>query len=86
MINYEWDIETTDGDGDIIDHNHRDRLNQYYKEELEDGDLVLVRTDLEGRSWAYVENGKLPEYFLDSFGVTIAKVPKRFHQELEKID
>lgn len=85
MISYEWDIETTDADGDIIDHNHRDKLNEYRKEELESGDLVLVRTDSEGRSWAYVENRELPEYFQDSFGVNIAKVPKRFHEELKKM-
>lgn len=45
--------------------------------------LVLVRDELdvwncvEERTWAYVEDGKLPETFQDGH-----KVPVRFHREL----
>ena len=51
--------------------------------------LVLVRDvyrnwDLSDRSWAYVEDGKLPEYFSDPWQQEECKVPKRFHAEIEK--
>lgn len=83
---YEWDIETIDSDGDIIDHNHADKLSSY--KEI-DGVLVLVRdvgNKIDGvidRSWAYVLGKKLPEYFTDSYESRVAKVPARFHLELK---
>ena len=52
--------------------------------------LVLVKDvyrqwDLVDRSWAYVEDGKLPEYFSDAWQREDSKVPKRFHVEFGKI-
>lgn len=86
--NYEWDIEEQDEYGDIVDHNHADKLTQYTADEIAQIDnkrftLVLVRTyddmTLGGydRSWAYVENMMLPEEFDNGI-----KVPKRFRDEL----
>ena len=85
---YEWDIETIAPWGDILDHNHEDRLCDLPP--LEEGQrLVLVRDrfcDFDGlidRQWAYVEEGKLPERF-DDGQVELAKVPQRFHKELAR--
>jgi hypothetical protein len=86
-IEYEWDIETYDEHGDIIDHDHSDRCPGQPRV----GKLVLVRNvfegereyfedtaDLKDRAWAYVGiDGKLPATFDDG-----EKVPKRFHKEL----
>ena len=85
---YEWDAETW-LDDEVHDHDHRDTLGEMSRLEA-DQRLVLVRdvgNRIEGlldRLWAYVENGKLPEYFSDSMTVTGVKVPQRFHRELAK--
>ena len=86
-ITYEWDIETWEDD-EIIDHDHRNRLHEFGNERLtlavneDDGlRLVLVRDDDNGRSWAYVDDGELPEMFLDACSNPVAKVPKRFKSE-----
>jgi hypothetical protein len=87
MPNYEWDIETVDADGDVIDHNHRDRVHEFDGEELtmavaEDGRrLCLVRNDASGRSWAYVKDGDLADTFLDAYEKPVAKVPARYRAE-----
>lgn len=67
---YEWSIETVDEHGDIIDSSFWDELP---KEPLEENQrLCLVRNEgnetdgLTDRLWAYVVDGKLPEYFTDS--------------------
>lgn len=81
-------------DPDILDHDHRDTLAEFPHELLVkaiSGDhglrLVLVRDDhkdgdIQDRSWAYVENGRLPERF--TYCPEIGKpVPARFVRELE---
>lgn len=82
--------------GDIYDHNFANKAIDALKNVLQGSEdsricfrLVLVRNvidkfgDLEERSWAYVEDGKLPEYFLDAFDKQTIKVPLRFITELE---
>jgi hypothetical protein len=87
-ISYEWDYETVDEFGDILDHNHADKLSQFTDQDKTDS-LVLVRDEgnenegVVNRSWAYVKEGKLPEYFKDAAGCEVSKVPKRFHLELK---
>ncbi len=95
---YEWDIETTerlnDGDEEILDHHHAERLNDFPKgaltaenEPYEYNTLVLVRDSDGERLWAYVDptNSTLPRYFCDSWQEEIdVKVPKRFHEELTR--
>jgi hypothetical protein len=90
-VKYEWDAETIDEHGDVHDH-HYDTLENCLA--LTPGEglkkfIVLVRDvfssfddNLEKRSWAYVdmETMKLPEMFDDGDN----RVPKRFHEELEK--
>ena len=78
---YEWDYETVDKNGDVIEHNHRDKLSQFTEQDKTDT-LVLVRDKGPERHWAYVENGKLPEFFSDAYQRPTVKVPKRFHKEL----
>lgn len=94
---YEWDIELWN-DEEIVDHDHRDRLTEFGMEELiqainsdvvsAEGDytrLVLVRdSDKDGRAWAYVEDGKMPEQFLDAYQRPVCPVPKRFIEEFNR--
>lgn len=83
-INYEWCYETHDNNGDIVDHNFADELEEFHVSDMTD-DLVLVRTEPDGsRYWAYMKKGELPEYFWDTRGETDIKVPQRFHTELKK--
>lgn len=92
---YEWDCETVaDGDrshedGEVIDHAHGKTFRAVAAWAAANPcapggryEFVLVRDDDGGRSWAYLKNGKLPEYFKDAEGCDAAKVPKRFHAEI----
>lgn len=83
-IIYEWDVEEYDEDGEILDHN-------FYKEcpsvpTEPNKSLVLIRDvvhEFDGviqRNWAYVTNGKLPEFFDNTF----IKIPNKYHKELNK--
>lgn len=88
-IFYEWDIESYDKHGDIIDHDFSDDFPGLPDDENQS--LVLVRNeyvgpsgpdfeqvaDLDHRAWAYVEGGKLPPEFCDGY-----KVPQRFHKRI----
>ncbi len=84
---YEWDYETVDENGDVEDHFHANKLSEY-SEDAKTDTLVLVRSvgnEIDGlieREWAYVKDGKLPEYFQDANEREGAKVPVRFHDEL----
>jgi len=79
---YEWDIETSDENGEIIDHYHADKLADLPALE-ERQQLVLVMDDEQGRAWAYVQCGKLPEFFTDADDKRVDLVLRRFHKELE---
>lgn len=86
MITYDWDAELVE-DGDVLDHDHSDKLAPLMARYKGDPSrmFVLIRNKVDGsleRSWAYVEAGVLPENFTDSGDHIVAKVPKRFHQEL----
>mgnify|MGYP001618257199 CR=1 FL=1 len=94
-VHYEWDVELVrtyaDGDNDVVDHNffstylgckwyvNKKKLDPSYSLEI-----VLVCDDDNGRSWAYMEDGKLPEYFQDAYQNDVCKVPVRFHNEVLK--
>ncbi len=87
-VNYEWTLETLE-DGDIVDSDFSEKLT-FDKEDLAGNDLGLVRSEGNERDgvtdqvWAYVKDGKLPEYFSDSMGNELnIKVPVRFHNELK---
>ena len=98
MVTYEWDCETVvaiedehNEEGEILDHAHGASFAEvhawaesvvppagaYFK-------LVLVRDDDECRSWAYVENGMLDEFFYDTDGRKMARVPVRFVAEVKR--
>lgn len=89
-VNYEWDYETVDPDtGEVVDHDHRDKLRDYTYPLDTYQVLVLVRDDEDsGRQWAYVTgDGVLPEFFEvpegdGNYYATNVKVPQRFHKEL----
>ena len=89
-IEYEWDYESVDEHGDIIDHNFFDECPGIPIEP--NVELVLVRNELKGwcddfqqtcdlkhRAWAYVKDGKLPYEFDDGY-----RVPRQFHRDLTK--
>jgi hypothetical protein len=90
-VSYEWDYESVDEYGDILDHDFRDECPGLPTES--NVELVLVRNvftglsgddfnmsaDLEHRSWAYVVNGQLPEEFDDG-----ERVPKKLHADFAK--
>lgn len=91
-VYYEWDIEEVDENGDIQDHDFRDKLKDFVVKPAIDGDryqLVLVRNvgdedeGLVDRDWAYAIkcDGRwvLPEQFDGG-----TKVPKRYHEELAR--
>lgn len=81
---YEWSVETIDEFGDIEDSSFYDTIEEVPT--LEDNQrLCLVRNEgnddegLTHRLWAYVKDGKLPEYFSDSNECEVGyKVPLKF--------
>lgn len=91
MATYYWDLELfelIDGEKEILDHSDMDKLSRHVLNDwrvLPNVDLVLVRDSAEGRAWAYVDkNEKLPLAFVDAYGKKVAKVPLRFHRELQR--
>ena len=98
-VYYEWDCETVaDGesseyeDGEVIEHSHglsfQDVMKWAKTNKPETGtrhEIVLVRDDDNGRSWAYVNDGKLPERFTDANGIDKTKIPKRYLEEIIKL-
>ena len=94
---YEWDVETlaatdtVDHEKDeVIDHNHQASYSDALREAAMPAPegfrfgIVLVRDDDDGRAWAYVENGALPQHFADANGAEIHRVPVRFVREVTK--
>lgn len=87
-VRYEWDVETVDEHDDIIDHFFQKDYAGVLEELAKDDcpglikRAVLVRDDDKGRSWAYLEDGELPEYFENAYGEEAAKVPAKFIREV----
>jgi hypothetical protein len=73
---------------EIVDTHHRDTYRALMGDLARfgvdpEGDtyqaVVLIRnSDRQGRSWAYMEDGKLPSHFLDACDVEVCPVPQRF--------
>jgi hypothetical protein len=94
MIRYEWTVEFLEDD-DIVDLYFGDTLKDVLRQAgdtpagyIKHIGVVRDRYDsaesLVCRSWAYVEDGKLPDRFTDACGREVAKVPARFHKEADK--
>jgi hypothetical protein len=89
-VSYEWDVEVVqdDDENEVLEHLHQSAFADCQKvaaKPADEGcrhDIVLVRDDDDGRSWAYIEDGKLPSHFEDAGGTAVAKVPQRFHKEV----
>lgn len=87
-VEYEWDIETTDEYGDVVDHDFdRDfpgypvRDNHHPPGEKH---VVLIRYQFapdgitqDSKGYAYIRNGRLADYFDDGYNV-----PARFHKKV----
>lgn len=95
-VQYEWDCEAYDPEDETgdCDHNHGDTLAEVFTDEP-NSKIVLVRdeyNDDDGvvdRSWAYLIDGKLPEWTSmpdsrNEYTIKCHKVPKRFHDEVAK--
>lgn len=87
-VDYEWCCEEwTDDRSDVIENYFGQHVSECLKvsEDLQTFSIVLIRNvycDVEGlldRSYAYVNDGKLPGEFECG-----SRVPKRFTVELEK--
>lgn len=98
-VHYEWVVELVEEvdpalaglnlEEDIVDVDHADTYAEALRlaADPENGfryEIGLVRDDDNGRSWAYVENGVLPENFYDAYDRPVAKVPQRFFREVAK--
>jgi len=94
-VHYEYVIETMDGPGDdaeIVEVNHEDTyaLALAYANGKEHVRIALVRDAYptiglsRRRSWAYIEDGKLPAECLDAYYRPVAKVPKKYLKEVNK--
>jgi hypothetical protein len=96
---YEWDVEEVTAvesdeheEGEVLEHFHQtcyaDAL-AFSRTQPAEGckyELVLVRDDDNGRSWAYCnEDGTLPSHFEDAYNNETAKVPKRFVVEVARV-
>lgn len=92
---YEWGVEELSDDSDDPEIIETHFVDSYLEAQIcctrfdiKWFRIVLIRdvgNNIEGltdRAWAYVVDGKLPEYFEYSAGEkSDIKVPKRFHKE-----
>ena len=82
-VSIEWVLEEMDG-GEIVDVQHPES----YQQALAwcDADaryrIGLVKDRIDCRSWAYIEDGVLAEYFTDSYGEEVGKVPTKYGREV----
>lgn len=98
-VTYQWCIEyyTADETEDITETNFSDDdqltfdSTDFIAPDGEASRLCLVRfegNEIDGetdRHYTYVKDGKLPEFFEDSFGHYIGiKVPQKYHKQFEK--
>jgi len=88
-IYYEWTLEELDENRDIVNADFADNLLAFNGHDLSNTDVGLVRGEgnenegITDRLWAYIKDGKLPEFFNDAYGnSTSHRVPKRFHKEV----
>ena len=90
-VEYEWKVESIDGEGEIVDTAYFDRLADAMEwieanppeDAIVAHAVALTRNQFshEGaisRTHVYVESGRLPSTFDDSH----SKVPVRFHREV----
>jgi hypothetical protein len=79
----EWLIEEIDEHDDIVNVNHAETYAQavQFANGVSKVRIGLVRDlpRLGGRSWAYIVDGKLPEYFTDAYDDNTARVPLKYH-------
>jgi hypothetical protein len=92
MIRHEWTVEFLEED-DIVESCFGDTLSEALRHAgdtpagcIKRVGVVRDRFDaaesLVCRSWAYLEDVKLPERFVDGCGRETVKVPARFHKEV----
>ncbi len=96
MVSYEWCVEmvtakesTEYEQGEVLDSHFVPRfvdavaLWRTTPDEGTEWRVVLVRDTPRDRSWAYLEEDHtLPEWFTDTRGAKVYRVPQRFHSEV----
>lgn len=85
MFRYEWDVETIEEDDEVIDHDFKntfEECRQYLNNTSYDVVLVCTDDNTESRSWAYLVDNKLLEYFEDASFNEVRKIPQRFHKKV----
>lgn len=96
---YEWQVELVQYYPDDPEPDLHDIIDQYPQETFAEcmkfikdppdephqkWDIVLVRNNDTGRSWAYLEDGVMSTHFEDAYGREVSIVPKRFLAEVIK--
>lgn len=88
QISYEWTVEVMQ-DGDIVDSSFYDNFADIPADDFTNNDIGLVRNEgneMQGvvnRYWAYLKDGKLPEYFTNELGESVnIKIPAKYHAEI----
>ena len=98
MIHYEWTAETLDEFEDITDNDFAESYEEIARRAIAkiNSGAALIRVGLvrnqgteadgvQDREWAYIDDaGKLPDHFETAGGGKGAKVPKKFHREIER--
>ncbi len=91
QVGYEWGAEFHDEHQDCAFFESLADVLHYIEGDTRKYSLVLVRSvgndfdGVTGRSWAYVENGTMPQVLLDAFQRYEANVPKRYLKEFAKV-
>jgi hypothetical protein len=93
-LHYFDEVEGSVESMDVIEHHFCDSFKdaleifrqtpETHPEGILSHHLVLVRDDDEYCSWAYLDDNKLPEQFMDANGNNRTKVPQRFVKEVER--
>ncbi len=92
---YEWVVETVTRSTDEPEIQDLDHFDSYAeavaamkRDPAPEGNeyhVGLVRdSDRDGRGWAYLTDGKLPEWIRRADDSPMVRVPKRFHAEVSK--
>jgi len=89
MIHYEWDVEETNSDGDVIQHwfqNSYADCAKFVREKTPGHDcfflIVLVKIKDGDYGWWYVGAGDVWDVFHDANGSEFGKVPEKYKKEV----
>ena len=90
-VKYEWNVRVGESEDDFETLATFEKFQDAMKCSKQElgSHIELVRSlgsDYEGlleQEWAVVKNKNLPEFFNDSYGTEMSKIPQRFHLEIQ---